>query len=100
MAVLGEPTVLGELTDPDAIKELEERWDRYTRNEAVFRQSMHIIYQRYRGKVVVVAGRELHVADTPDEAWAWARAHYPDDDGLLVRSIPRERGWRIYAASR
>lgn len=98
--MLGGPLEIGEMTDPDAIRQFEERWERYSRNDAVFRQNMRTIYQEYRGKVVIVAGEELHVADTADEAWAWARQKHPDDDGLLVRSIPKERGWRIYAASR
>ncbi|MBI3946998.1 MAG: hypothetical protein HY321_13825 [Armatimonadetes bacterium] len=98
--MLGEPTVLGEITDPEVIREMEARRARYLRNDAVFCQQMRTIYERYRGKVVVIAGEELHVAETPDEAWAWARRHHPDDDGLLVRSSPKEKGWRIYGASR
>jgi len=97
--MLGDPVVLGEITDPKVIKEMEERWERYSRNEAVFREKAHAIYQQYRGKVVVIAGQELHVADTVDEAWAWARQNHPDDDGLFTRLVPKERGWRIYGSS-
>ena len=97
--MLGEPTVLGEMTDPAQIRDFEERWERYSRNDAVFRENAHTIYQQYRGKVVIIAGHELHVADTADEAWAWARQHHPDDDGVLVRFVPKERGWRIYGSS-
>ncbi|HEV8711216.1 MAG TPA: hypothetical protein VGX03_00090 [Candidatus Binatia bacterium] len=52
---------------------------------------------RYRGKCICIAGEELFVADTPEEAIAQAAAAHPEDDGRFVRYIPREKLARIYA---
>mgnify|MGYP001609807362 CR=1 FL=1 len=46
-----------------------------------------------------VAGQKLFVADTAPEVVATARKTHPDDDGLLLRYIPRERMERVYAHS-
>jgi len=45
-----------------------------------------------------VAGEELFIADTPEEALAQARAAHPEEDGsILIRYIPRQKVARIYA---
>ena len=44
-----------------------------------------------------VAGEELFVADTPEEAIALAKAAHPEDDGSFVHYIPCEKLARIYA---
>jgi hypothetical protein len=55
------------------------------------------VYAHYRGKCICVAGEELFVADTPEEAHALATAAHPEDDGSFVLYIPREKVARIYA---
>ena len=40
-----------------------------------------------RGKFVAVAGQEAFIADTPEEAWAWATKTHPEDDGALIRHV-------------
>jgi hypothetical protein len=61
---------------------------------------MPSIYTQYRGKHICVAGEELFVADTAPQAVAPARQAHPEDDGLLLRYVPREKMERIYAHSR
>ena len=50
-----------------------------------------------RGKFVAVAGQEAFIADTPEEAWAWAAKTHPEDDGALIRHVRVGQGPRIYA---
>ena len=50
-----------------------------------------------RGKHLVIAGQEAFVANTPEEAWAMARAAHPDDDGALGRYVFPNTWPRIYA---
>lgn len=91
------PVTIEEITDPDEIVYFHAHRERYLRNDAVFRERRAEIYRDHRGKVVVIAGAELHAADTAEAAWSWARQTHPEDDGVLVRYIPKTKGWRIYA---
>jgi hypothetical protein len=47
-----------------------------------------------------VAGQEAFIADTPEEAWAWARTNHPEDNGAFVQYVIPEKGPRIYANRR
>jgi hypothetical protein len=47
--------------------------------------------------LLAVAGQEPFIADTPEEAWAWADTTHPEDDGAIVQYICTEMGPRIYA---
>jgi hypothetical protein len=58
------------------------------------------IYSKYRGKFICVAGEELFVADDPREVVGLAKGAHPEDDGFLIRYIPKEKLERIYVASR
>lgn len=89
--------VIGEVTDPEEIARFRERRRHYDRNDEEFRRHIPRVYREHRGKVVIVAGQELHVSDTAEEAWAWAREHHPDDRAPLIRHIPEEKGWRVCA---
>lgn len=53
-----------------------------------------------RGRFVAVAGQEGHVADSAADAWAWAKAAHPEDDGALVQYVRQEQGPRIVAYPR
>jgi hypothetical protein len=50
-----------------------------------------------RGKFVAVAAQEAHIAETPEEAWTWAKSAHPEDDGALVQYVRTGTGPRIYA---
>jgi hypothetical protein len=93
------PIVVDELSDPEALARAQRRRERADRNSAWLQSHVPEIYSRHRGKCICVAGEELFVADTPQEAVTAARAAHPDDDALL-RYIPLEKRERIYVAAR
>lgn len=70
---------------------------RLARNSAWLQAHASEVYPAHRGKFIAVAGEELFVADTVQEALAQARAAHPDDDGILTQYIPKRRGVRLYA---
>jgi hypothetical protein len=92
--------VMEEVTDPDELARARARRERFDRNAAWLLAHAAEIYPRYRGKCICVAGEELFVADTPEEALARATAAHPDDDGRFLRYIPLEKVARIYANHR
>ena len=57
------------------------------------------VYKRHRGRHIAVAGGELFVADTPEEARRMAQEKHPNEMPH-VRYIPREKRYRIYACQR
>ena len=52
-----------------------------------------------RGKFLAVVGQQAFVAETPEEAWALAKAAHPEDDGAISQYVRPEQGPRIYAHS-
>jgi hypothetical protein len=57
-----------------------------------------------RGKFVAVAAQEAFIADSAEEARAWARRVHPEDRGALVQYVfptlgPRFYGSRVVSAS-
>jgi len=86
-----------EVTDPAMLAEINAQEQRFRRNSDWLQAHVPSVYAQHRGKCICVAGGELFVAETAEEVLALARAAHPDDDGLLLRYIPRERMERIYA---
>jgi len=91
------PIVMEEVTDPEELAKARAQRERFDRNSAWLQGHITEIYARYRGKCICIAGEELFVADTPNEALALATAAHPEDDGRFLRDIPREKLDRIYA---
>jgi hypothetical protein len=89
--------VMEEVTDAEELAKARAQDERFERNWAWFQAHTAEIYTRYRGKCICIAGEELFVADTPEEALALAVAAHPGDDGRFVHFIPREKVARIYA---
>jgi hypothetical protein len=94
------PIVMSEVTDPVELAKSRAQNERVDRNSAWLQAHVPEIYAKYRGKYICVAREELFVADNPREVVALARAAHPEDDGFLIRYIPREKLERIYVASR
>ena len=88
---------MDEVTDPKEIAEFQARWAQAERNSAWLQAHAHEIYTQHRGKFIVVAGEELFVGDTPEEANALAKAAHPEDQGSLSRYIYPKKMTRIYA---
>src|SRR5262245_31370501 len=91
------PLVMEELTDAEELTKARQQDERFERNWTWFEAHAAEIYTRYRGKCLCIAGQELFVADTPEQALALATAAHPEDDGRFLRYIPREKLDRIYA---
>jgi hypothetical protein len=89
-----------EVTDPEELAKAWAQDERFERNSAWLQAHAAEVYVRYRGKCICVAGEELFVADTPEEVLALATTAHPEDDGRLLRYIPREKVARIYADQR
>lgn len=89
--------VMEEVTDPEELANARLQRQRFDRNSAWLQAHATEVYSRHRGKCICIAGEELFVADTPEEALALGVAAHPEDDGRFVHYIPREKLSRIYA---
>jgi hypothetical protein len=96
-----QPTIImEEVTDPDELARARAQQARFDRNAAWLQAHAAKVYPKYRGKCICIAGEELFVADTPEEALALATAAHPEDNGRFLRYIPRDKVARIYANNR
>src|ERR671923_95181 len=91
------PLVMEEITESHELAKARAQRERVDRNISWLQAHVMEVYRNYRGKCICVAGEELFVADTPEQALALARAAHPEDDGSFLRYIPREKIDRIYA---
>ena len=95
MTVKQPPILMEEVTDPVELQKARAQDERFERNWAWFEVHADEIYAAHRGKCICIAGAELFVADTPEEALTMAIAVHPEDDGRFTRLIPRERMARV-----
>jgi hypothetical protein len=86
-----------EVTDPAEIARCRAQHERGKRNSDWLQAHWPDLLPQARGKFVVVAGQEAFIADTPEEAWAWADRVHPGDNGAFVQYVRPEQGPRIYA---
>lgn len=91
-----EPVTMEIVTDPVDIAKARARRERFNGNSAWFQTIASEVYLKHRGKCICVAGQQLFVADTPQEARAAAAAAHPEDDGAFGRYIPEHRYVCIY----
>lgn len=89
--------VIEEVDDPVEVARSRAQAARARRNSDWLQSHWPELLPGVRGKFLAVAGQEAFIADTPEEAWALARAAHPEDDGALVQYVRPERGPRIYA---
>ncbi len=85
------------VTDPIDLARAQARRERFDRNMAWLQAHAHEVFTRHRGKCIVVAGENLFAADTPQAAITQAEAAHPNDDGMVIHYIPKEKVARIYA---
>ena len=97
MTMKQPPIIMEEVTDPVELQKAREQDERFERNWAWFEAHAAEIYAQHRGKCICIAGEELFVADTPEEALALAVSAHPNDDSRFTRLIPQEKIARIYA---
>jgi hypothetical protein len=99
IVAVSTPLVMTEGTDPVENAKFHAQRERFDKNLAWLEPRVPQIYSQNRGKCICVAGQELFVADSGPEVIAMARKAHPEDDGLLLRYIAREKMERIYAHS-
>lgn len=87
-------------TDPVVLAIARAQDLRFAKNSAWLQARQADIYAQHRGRFICVAGEELFVADDSRSAAALGETAHPEDDGQLVRYIPRKKGQRIYANQR
>ena len=94
------PLVMYEVTDPEELAKAEAQRKRFRKNSDWLQAHIPEVYSQHCGKCICVAGQELFVADDAKEVIAMARKAHPDDDGFLLRYIPKVKMDRIYAHRR
>lgn len=97
MTVKHPPILMEEVTDSLELNEARAQDERFEQNWAWFEAHAAEIYAAHRGKCICIAGGELFVADTPEEALALASAAHPDDNSHFTRLIPPYDGSWIKA---
>ena len=85
-----------EMTDPEELAKLQIQWAQAKRNSEWLQTHATEIYRNCRGKFIVVAGEELFVGNTAEEADTLAEATHPEDKGNLGRYIYPKKMIRIY----
>ena len=82
-----------ELTDPDRSR---AQMEQFKLNGKWLESHWADLLPQARGKYVVVAGREAFLTETAEDAWAWARATHPEDEGPMVQFVLKQKGPRIH----
>jgi len=85
-----------ESTDPVEIARFRAQMERGKKNDDWLQAHWGDVLPQARGKFLAVAAQEAFIANTPEEAWAWAARIHPEDDGAMVHYIPAKVGIRIY----
>ncbi len=98
---MDSPIIMTEQTlSPEEAAAAQRQWEQFGRNSDWLQGHIPEIYGKYRGKCICIAGQEVFVSDSVEEAVAQAKAAHPEDQGWFTRYIPKERVARIYALLR
>ena len=98
-----ENRIVVEFEDSDSPEEAaaaREQGEQFDRNSAWLQSHILEIGDKCRGKCICIAGQQLFVGDTVQEAVAQATAAHPEDKGWFTRYIYKEKAARIYALPR
>ena len=95
--MLGDRLILEEVNDPAEAARCRAQIERGRRNLDWLESHWGDVLPEARGKHLAVAGQEAFSANSPEEAWAWAEATHPEDNGAFVQYVIPEKGPRIYA---
>jgi hypothetical protein len=90
--------IFGSIDNPTEAAAIRARIEQGERNLTWLGQHWADFLPQARGKFVVVAAQEGHIAESAAEAWAWAKTVQPEDDGALVQYVRPETGPRIYVS--
>src|SRR5258708_4141070 len=92
--------VLEVVTDPAHIARSAAQAEKFDRNSRWLKGHWSDVLPQARGKILVIAGEQPFIGDTPEAAWALARAAHPEDNGAFGQYVPANTLARIYANHR
>ena len=92
--IVDAPMTAEELTN------FHRRQDQFRQNLEWYEAHAGEIGERYAGKFICVAGREVFVGETSHEARAKAHAAHPDDGGAFGEYVRTTKGPIVYARRR
>ena len=96
--VLGKVTVeFGDLPTGSEAEVIRARQERARRNSQWLQAHWDQLLPQALGRFVAVAGEDAFIADTPQQAWAWAAEKHPQDDTATVQYVNPHIGPKIYA---
>lgn len=88
-------------TDPAEIAAFRKSMECYARNRDWYQAHLDEIRTAHNHKHVYVAGQELFVGESVQEALSKAKAVHPDEIGSYYYAyVRREKVWKIYAHQR
>jgi len=87
--------IIEEVHDPAEAARFRAQHEQAKRNDDWLQAHWADVLPQARGKFLAVAGQEAHIAETPEEAWAWAEAAHPEDHGAIVTMAK----WRASGAT-
>jgi 23S rRNA A1618 N6-methylase RlmF len=96
MADNSNTIVMEDVTDPAEWAKARAQRERFDRNAAWLQAHAHEVYSKNRAEYFCIAGEELFVANSAEEAVALAQAAHAEDDGWFFRHIPKENVPQIY----
>jgi hypothetical protein len=88
--------IVEETLSPEESAKTQAQREEFDRNSAWLQAHIPEVYS-HRGKFVCIAGEELFVGATVQEAIAHAVAAHPNEEGWFTRYIPKEKAFHIYA---
>jgi hypothetical protein len=88
--------VIEEVTDPEEIVRHRIGMEHFKRNLDWIQAHWNDVLPHGWGKYLAVAGQETFLADTPQEARAWAEQKHPEDQGAWIHYLKPAKGPRIY----
>ena len=91
------PIVMEVVTDLEDLARSHAQDAQIERNSDWLQAHIAEVYSQHRGRFICVSGEELFVGNSAPEVESQARAVHPEDEGMLTRYIPKEKGIRIYA---
>src|SRR4051812_36397515 len=88
--------VIGEITDPVECAKIHARLEEAERNLDWLSAHWPELLPQARGKYVVVVAQEAHIAESAEDAWAWAESAHPHAVGAIMQYVREHQGPRIY----
>lgn len=86
-----------EVRDANELAKAQKQREQFDRNSAWLQTHIADIYAKHRDQYICIAGQELFVGDTVQDAITQATTAHPEDEGWFTRYIPKAKVPRIYA---